>query len=242
MMKKDQYVLVNWSGKDQANGVYEVVEIADVEILSNSTLTKFSKGSSSDINSDGNRALFKSVVTGGTEYKTSQKTYYNDDVLDLYDDDRLVNKTYNIYLDKYGYAIGVEEVDRVDNYMFITGVDTNTVNRYAVQADASAIFLDGTMEAVKIDMKAARDLVDQSTYNALVGTDAEIQDNVKGGSLINKWFTYSVGNDGVYEVVLVKDDVAVRENKARAGQFRTLSSDEAADMPTTAMRLTSTRN
>ena len=29
---------------------------------------------------------------------------------------------YNIYLDKYGYAVGVKEVERVSNYVFITGV------------------------------------------------------------------------------------------------------------------------
>ena len=66
--------------------------------------------------------------------------------------------------------------ERVSNYVFITGVDTNTNNRYAVQADATGIFLDGTVEAMKLDMRAVRDLKDGgATYNALTN-------GTKGGS------------------------------------------------------------
>ena len=118
----------------------------------------------------------------------------------------LKDLTYNVYLDTYGNLIGVEEVDAVKNYVFITAIDLNDSNLVNGTADARAIFLDGTMEAIKIDLKAARDLSDQATYEALVGkTNEDDVANVKGGSLINKWFTYSVGNDGVYEVVLVKE-------------------------------------
>jgi len=196
----------------------EVQIIAKPEILNDAQVTSFKVGDW--------------LVTGGTQYDFASAAEYECE--SLYDwtavDNAVVNLKeikYNVYLDKYGYAIGVEEVERVNNYVFITGVDTDTNNRYAEQANASGIFLDGTMETMKIDMRAARDLKDyrnekdSRTYEALTNGD-------EGGSLVNKWFTYTVGDDGVYKVVLVgsSDDIDNDQIKARAGQFRTLTKED----------------
>lgn len=43
-----------------------------------------------------------------------------DDVLDDYDDTNMKDTTYNVYLDAYGYAIGVEVVEESSNYLFLT--------------------------------------------------------------------------------------------------------------------------
>ncbi len=204
-VKQDQYVLVNVSGKDYTSHTpktltgYDVVAISDPEIMSDTTLTKFSKGSSSDINSDGNRALFKSVVTGGTEYKTSQKTYYNDDVLDLYDDDRLVNKTYNIYLDKYGYPIGIDLFEGESNYVFITGFDPSGSWISYGNANANAIFTDGTQSVIKVDTKATNKNIEKVEGTA-DGAYFEQWDGSMSAEkyALNRWYTYTVDSNNVY--------------------------------------------
>ena len=192
----------------------EVQTIAEPEIMADAQITSFKVGSW--------------IVSGGNQYDFASAAEYECET--LYDwtakDNAVVNLkeiNYNIYLDKYGYAVGVKEVERVSNYVFITGVDTNTNNRYAVQADATGIFLDGTVEAMKLDMRAVRDLKDGgATYNALTN-------GTKGGSLVNKWFTYTVGNDGVYSVSVVgtSADIDNPAIKARAGQYRTLNKVDA---------------
>ena len=47
-------------------------------------------------------------------------------MLDLYANNLLTGKTYNVYLDKYGYAIGVDLHTGEDNYVFITGYDLDS--------------------------------------------------------------------------------------------------------------------
>ena len=203
-VKMDQYLLVNVSGKDYTSHTrktltgYDVVAISEPEILSESTLTKFSKRSSdSDTSSDSNQALFKSVVTGGTEYKNSAYAVYNDSVLDLYDDDRLVNKTYNIYLDKYGYAIGIDLFEGESNYVFITGFDPSGSNIAYGNANAAAIFADGSQAVIKVDTKATNANIDKvdgagSYFEQWTGAMQAPK------YALNRWYTYTVDSNNVY--------------------------------------------
>lgn len=80
----------------------EIVRVNDVEVIADSSVTRFSKGSDND------QALFDSVTTSGVEYDGAKKAFYNDEILDLYDNNLLTGNTYNIYLDSYGNAIGVD--------------------------------------------------------------------------------------------------------------------------------------
>ena len=50
------------------------------------------------------------------------------------------------YLDEYGCLLGIELVDEVKNYMFITGVDLNSSSLFARNVDTNAIFLDGKFD------------------------------------------------------------------------------------------------
>ena len=190
----------------------EVQTMADPEILAGSKITTFQRGGY--------------VVTGGTQYDFASAAEYDCDTLYMYTEQggglvNLKDITYNIYLDKYGYAIGVVEVERVNNYLFITGVDTNTNNRYAAQADATAIFLDGTMADIKVDMTD----LDTATENALTTGEHA----VRGYSQVNKWFTYTVDEKDVYEVVVVKNGDDMTSND-RAGQYVTRDkADDAAN-------------
>ena len=65
-----------------------------------------------------------------------------------------------MYLDNYGYVIGVVEVDKVTNYVFIAGVDSGNNNLANTTMKASAIFLDGTMKEIEIDRDNSKGFVD----------------------------------------------------------------------------------
>ena len=156
----------------------EVQTIADPELLSQVTITAFKKNSN--------------VTVDGTRYDYSDAAEYKHGDLDAYtgeDGNAVVNlkeTTYNVYLDQYGYAIGVEEVDPADNYLFITGIDLNGSNLGNRTAEANAIFLDGTMETIEINMT-------RSTLDTNGG-------NVNDDAILNTWCTYTVNNNGVYTV------------------------------------------
>ena len=71
--------------------------------------------------------------------------------------------TYNVYLDQYGYVIGVELYEGTLNYVFITGYDLNSSNISVKTADAAGIFLDGNMQKITVDVKATNDNIEDST-------------------------------------------------------------------------------
>ena len=203
---KDQYVLVNMSLKDRNN--YEIVAMSDPEILSNANVTKFSTDYDGDkVNIE--ESLFKSLTANGTSYDSAAKAYYNEDVLNLYDQDLLTDNTYNVYLDPYGYAIGVELYEGTDNYVFIAGYDMNSSNISVRTADAAAIFMDGTMETIKVNVTNTNKNIDlngdknyNNDYNKYHGWSAGLTD---GEYDHNLWYTYTE-NNGVYTLRPVGDD------------------------------------
>ena len=217
-LKEDEFVLVNMSGKDTGNTDltatgyaarnWNVVKISDVEIMTDSTLTAFSKGSDKDWTSDLTKALFSSVTTNGTKYDASATAAYSDEALDLYSQDRLTGKTYNIYMDQYGYAIGVDLYSGNDNYVFITGFDMNTSAISSSNADMGAIFVDGTMKTIKVNITDTN----KNIRNTLAASDVDNSPNgkayfaeLKSGNYssvdaratVNRWFTYTEV-DGTY--------------------------------------------
>ena len=210
---KDQYVLVNMTGKNQTNSVtgaaadveeeqyYRVVKISDVEILTDSTITKYSKGSNSDWQSDTNQALFKSVTSGGVEYKGAAQAVYSDEVLDLYNNNLLTGNTYNIYLDTYGNAIGVDLYAGQDNYVFITGYDVNGSAIANATATAAAIFLDGTVRSISVNVSDTnKNITRANDY-----PNADVKDGedyfstwTSDNPTVNRWYTYTVDANNVY--------------------------------------------
>ena len=214
-LKEDEFVLVNMSGKNTGNTNlttagytarnWDVVKISDVEIMTDSTLTAFSKGSDDDWESDINKALFDSVTTNGTKYDSSATAAYSDEALDLYSNDRLTGKTYNIYLDQYGYAIGVDLYAGNDNYVFITGFDMNTSAISSSNADMGAIFVDGTAKTIKVNISDTNKNIRnaKNVDNSPNGKDyfAELKTSnyghVDSRATVNRWFTYTEV-DGVY--------------------------------------------
>ena len=211
--EEDDFVLVNMSGKDLNNNPtgytssrWNVVKLSDVEIMSDTTLTAFSKDQDGNWNSDKIPNLFDSVTADGKKYESTATAAYSDDALELYSDDRLTGKSYNIYLDDYGYAIGVDLYEGDNNYVFITGFDMDSSAISASQADAGAIFVDGTMRTIRVNVKATNDNIKKNTSvptNATGGNKYFAEWNttqypsLQDRARVNRWFTYTEV-DGVY--------------------------------------------
>ena len=199
----DQYLLVNQTLKDRDE--YEIVAISEPEILEGADVTAFSTGKDSDRDD----SLFDSLTADGTDYDASEQAHYNEDVLNLYDHDLLTDMTYNVYLDPYGYAIGVELYEGSLNYVFITGYDRNGSHISVRTADAAAIFTDGTMDVITVNVTNTNKNLDRND-------DGDVDaDYIKkydlwtaagdGESQVNRWFTYTE-NNGVYTLKPVDAD------------------------------------
>ena len=164
----------------------EVQTFVPAEAVKDTEITSFKKGSN--------------VTAGGTKYSFNAAAYYDAEVLKDYTDGTVTNlkdTTYNIYLDTYGNLIGLEEVDAVDNYVFITGADNGSSNLSTKTNDANAIFLDGTSKVIEVSNTKG--------------------DGVADSPIVNKWFTYTVDKNGVYTLKNIKSD-DFNSTKDKVGQ------------------------
>ena len=139
------------------------------DMVEDTTLTSFKRNSN--------------VVADGSTYKYASTAEYDFEVLDQYTTSggsiNLKDKSYNLYLDRYGYLIGIDLVTVDDNYVFISGIDDDNSNLAASYNDANAIFLDGTMEKI--------------TFNV-----SKSSSSLKPDSLVNKWCTYTKDSKDIY--------------------------------------------
>ncbi|MEI3362526.1 MAG: S-layer homology domain-containing protein [Oscillospiraceae bacterium] len=215
-LKKDDYVLVNQSIKDRTK--LEVVAIAEPELLEDCTVTAFSKtkeDQSSAFGADA-KGLYESVTTSGEKYDGAVKAYYDASVLNEYDADLLKDSSYNLYLDPYGYVIGLDLYEGTKNYVFITGYNRTVDSNISIEtSEAAAIFLDGTMKPITVNVKdtnkniaAVYNNADYAPYFDSTRTNAGDALWVQGGEPNeNKWYTYTVDND-VYTLKPVKQQSA----------------------------------
>ena len=183
-----------------ANG--EVQTISDPETLSAVEITAFRQG--------------KNLTVDGTKYDYATTTEYDCETLENYTTDGVVTNlkdlTYNVYLDAYGYVIGVVEVDAVDNYVFLTGVDSNYSHLSSTTLKANAIFLDGTMDTIEINMRKSTLDIDHGATDAV----------------LNTWCTYSVNSNGVYSVTEIPNPFDADKN-TKYGQYHDVTLTDVDD-------------
>lgn len=197
-VEKDDFLLVNISWKENSRGI--VVEIAEPDVLEASVVTKYSASEGHT----GEGSKVEKLTTDGTEYKDASKAFYDAEVLYKYDETLLTDKTYNIFLDPYGYFIGVELNEGELNYVFITGFDRPTSNIAISTANAAAIFLDGTMDVIKVNVSATDKNIDRvhekatGNYEYFINWQNAVLPGEEGCYRYNRWFTYSVNEAGTY--------------------------------------------
>ena len=191
-VKNDTFYQVNISYKDNAT-IGEVKAVSAVEVLEDSTVTKFSA----------DKDKVSKVTIGGEEYKGNVKAFYDKDVLNEYNENLLTDNTYTVYVDANGYFLGIELFEGTKNYVFVPGFDLNGSNIAYSTADASAIFLDGTTKTIKVNVKDTNDNIAKA--NAANADKAHQEEYFKEWGKgqaetpnLNLWFTYTVDKDGVY--------------------------------------------
>lgn len=143
---------------------------------------------------------------------------YDTDTLNAYDNNNMKDTKYRVFLDNYGYVIGVEIVEDPDQYVFLTAIDSVTQNRKDATGEGTLIFLDGTSASVKIDLKKSK-----SVNSAGTGRE-DMVGHVS--ALMNTWCTYSVSDDNVYTLTEVGTTAATMN---KAGQSRLVDAKQSAD-------------
>ena len=163
-------------------------------MVSGVTISDYSVGN--DIYTDRNMPTLSDLTADGTQYNAARDAIYDEELLYNYSKDiesQMRDATYDIYLDSYGNLLGLEQVDAVDNYIFVVGYDVGSSVLAKATDKALVIHTDGTMEQVEID-DSKLEVYDGDEWvdakdNRLVSSDEES---------INAWFTYTVDEDGLY--------------------------------------------
>ena len=170
-LKEDDIVLVNI-------GLNEIQIIKDPDVVSETKLSAFSMG--------------RKVVAGGETYEYAATAKYDVGTLDAYDDQNLAEALYDIYLDQYGYLIGIELVEDASTYVFITGYNVNDSNTAYAPATATGIFTDGRIESIQVN-------VEDSDFRVVSGVEQVWQDGDGVAQKIhNTWYSYKVNSNNVY--------------------------------------------
>ena len=164
----------------------EVQSAVPAEVLSEVKVSSFKK--SDNVVVDG--TTYKFTTTAGFETGTLKTDYTGDDLINLKD------RVYNIFLDAYDNLIGVQLVDEVKNYVFISALDLNDSNLVNGTANAKALFLDGTVDTIRVNM----DKSDINPYEA-----GAVPGGYNKNSILNTWCTYTKNNSDVYTVKQVAD-------------------------------------
>jgi len=177
----------------------EIKEIFDPEVIDDTAISAFKKGDW--------------VNAGGTQYDYASAARYDDEVLDYYDNVNMKDTSYRIFLDKYGYLIGLEIIEEPDQYVFLTGIDGNTSNLSNKTADGNVLFLDGTSATIRIDMTKS---CNATGVKGTLGT----------GSLMNTWCKYSVTNDLYTLTEIAKTEAQFNVKGNKTGQGRNFDLDQ----------------
>ena len=191
-VKEGDIILVNVA--ETSKNDYEVITIGEPEVITDTKLTKYSAQNY--------------LVADGTQYDYAMMgklalnaSRFGEKALDTFNNSALDN-TYNIYLDQYGYVIGTEKVSGELKYVFMTGYDRPMTHLGIKTAEAGAIFLDGTMQKIEVNVTKTNDnITDDDIHDGY----SKLSANAGAGwmSRYNRWFTYTVNKDGVYTLTPV---------------------------------------
>jgi len=206
-LEKDDFVLVNITYKENNKG--DIVIVKEPEVLSDVSISKFTKGTQDIDGKNGTQAIdtVTSVTVGGDKYDRSAKAFYDASVLNEYNANLLTDSTYNVFVDEYGYEIGVELYEGTKSYVFITGYDRSKSNLSIKTADAAGIFLDGSMKVITVNVTDTDKNIDKANNTSYFPADGKWSANPDGRYNLNRWYTYTEKN-GVYTLKPVDKQMA----------------------------------
>ena len=201
--KSGDYMLVNWAeigNNSGTNGKYEIVAVSDPETQSDVKISKYSEESY--------------VVTGGTQYDYGKRGIYKNE-LGVYATSSLKDHSYILYFDQYGYLAGVREFEGAKNYLFLAAYDGTGSHMSIKTYPGAAVFLDGTMEEIQIDVtETNKNLTKSGSGDPDEGGAADSNNNVidhanypvldDGDQQYNRWFTYTTATKSGKTVYTLK--------------------------------------
>ena len=161
----------------------EVQSIIDAESVTGVEIDEFSK--KDYVQADGTKYSY--ALTG------TLSDSLGNDILDDYDNNNLDDKTFDIYLDTYGYLIGIEQVEDDTEYVFITSYEVNSKYLTNRTAEATAIFSDGTIATIDVDLRNSDEDTVEDVWT--VGKTNE-----------NRWYSYTVKNES-YRLTLADNQI-----------------------------------
>ena len=134
------------------------------------------------------------------------------------------NTNYRIFLDEYGYAVGIEIIEEPNQYVFLTGIDTRTSNLANKTAEGYVINTDGTAATVTINMDKSKNADGKKftegneqfgmTYTSGTSKGTGV------GALMNTWCRFTVDAKGVYTLFEVPNDDASWANGAKSNNSK----------------------
>ena len=174
--EKDDIVMVTMAGDDK-----DVKSVETPEVVSEVEISTYSVKTEDTGNNTQNQ--LDSVTAEGTKYSTAVKAFWDEDYLFNYNKqfEQLKDHKYNLYLDAYGYVLGLENVEDTTNYLFIVGYDIGSSVLAKTLDKALVIFPEGDMKTI-------------TCYEKDKDVHVVDQDNAN----VNEWWTYTVDEDGNY--------------------------------------------
>ena len=126
------------------------------------------------------------------------------------------------FIDAYGYVIATQVKEGTDKYVFITGYDLGGSHLATKNADAFAIFTDGTSANIKVNVQDTNKNIGKSEYYKQLGG---------GDNQYNRWFTYTTSEKSgstVYTLapINVNGYVTVGKNQVDCGSFAFMFADD----------------
>ena len=190
----------NESYEDDAYVLYTYSQTAD-EVKSLAVAEKVEGYVSQTINKTDDKDANNGLTLAGTSYKMSA-AYSGEELGEI-----SVKEDHTAYLDQYGYAIYVEEVEEIGNYALLVNVaDKGTF----VGKKAELVFTDGTTKVVTAEKDYSKvsnlklDLNGDGDYDK---DDQKIWDDrtspITGALKAPVIVTYKVADDGVYTLKAV---------------------------------------
>ena len=187
---------------------YDIQSVDALELATTGTLTQW-KGSSVISPDKGDSTA--NFTVDGTLYNYSVNNYVADEdgaPIDI--DDFAVNESkINVYLDEYGYAIYVSGVEAAKNYAAVIGYGSS--NQFGSTTRGVTLLLpDGTQKTVTAKIDDAFGA--WTSYFSGGGTN-----NVSDG--IADLVTYTVGDDGVYNLEIVSSTSVGATSAFQTGKY-----------------------
>ena len=185
--KADDYLLIT-AAKD--GGTYKVQSVSPATVVPGVTVTEYKTGETGSVTTGDKKTYDYAYTFGGDTGALGYADFQDGSGYDF------ENGEYDLYLDQYGYVVGVEKVSgssSMDDYLFV-----KDAAKVGWDIQAKVVFMDGTSKTVQVSKTAKKggDLEEVGSVVASVGTS----DITDGQLALGCFYSYKVDKNGKYEL------------------------------------------